>query len=62
MTTEREQPDFSFIRSESERSHAQRSYEIGCDLADAIVDVGDIVRRAVDRVSLTFARKPISNY
>lgn len=38
-------PDFSSIRSHLHRAQAQRHYDIGYALADALVDAGDFLRR-----------------
>lgn len=64
MSTKRNtsRPDFSFIRSATQRADAERSYEIGCDIADAVIDVSAIVSRALDRVARTVSRKPITDW
>ena len=57
---ERQTPDFSFIRSASERAEAQRGYEMGLAIADGLYAAGDALQRAIASVGRTVARKPLA--
>jgi hypothetical protein len=46
-----EYPEFSSIRSHVQRADAMRSFEIGYALADALLDAGDFLRRAVSALA-----------
>ena len=58
----REIPDFSFIRSASERAEAQRGYEIGLAMADGLFAAGEVLQRAINGVVRTVSRKQIASY
>ena len=62
MTTKRELPDFSFIRSPMERAEAERGYEMGVALADGLYAVGAALGRTIDGISRTVSRKPITDW
>ena len=62
MKVNRELPDFSFIRSATERAEAQRGYEMGLALADGLYAAGEALRRALHGVVRTVSRKPIAGY
>jgi hypothetical protein len=47
MLNKPEYPEFSNIRSHLQRVEAQRNFEIGYALADALVDAGDFLRRGL---------------
>ena len=45
MNARPEYPDFSCIRSHIERAEAERSYEVGYAVADALIAAGGLLRR-----------------
>ena len=51
-------PDFSFIRSPSERAQAQRSYEVGIELADGLYAVGVALQRTIESIAAGLRRRP----
>ena len=55
-------PDFSFIRSPSERAEAERGYAMGIAIADGLYAVGDALERAIAGVSRTVSRKPLAGW
>ena len=62
MKANREIPDFSFIRSATERAEARHGYEMGLALADGLYAAGEALQRAVNAVVRTVSRKPIAGY
>lgn len=62
MTTKRDYPDFSSIRSPMERAEAERGYEVGVAIADGLYAVGEALGRAIDGVSRVVSRKPITDW
>ena len=62
MKANREIPDFSFIRSASERAEAQHGYEMGLALADGLYAAGDVLQRAIAGIVRTVSRKPLAGY
>ena len=60
MKTNNDRPDFSFIRSASQRAEAERSYDSGIAIAEGIYAVSDALGRAVAAVVRTASRKPLA--
>ena len=55
-------PDFSFIRSPSERAEAERGYQLGIAIADGLYGASEALGRAIAAIARTVSRKPVTNF
>ena len=55
-------PDFSFIRSPSERAEAEHGYAVGLAIADGLYATSEALGRAISAIARTVSRKPVTNY